>query len=208
MYSGKPGDSPDPSALNHISYGLYLVSAAEDGKDNACIVNTVSQVSHNPLTLSVNINKTGLTHDMIHRTKEMAISVLSQSTPYSVFERFGLKSGRNGDKFDGLAEHRAANQARYLCDANAVYSCRVISEIDCGTHTIFIAELTQAWKISNEPSMTYEFYYNYVKPKVAKTSKEPAHVCKICGYIYQGEVLPGDFICPLCKHGVSDFEKI
>ncbi|MCL2844933.1 MAG: flavin reductase [Chitinivibrionia bacterium] len=207
----------DAQALQKIPYGLFLISAKDGDKDNACIVNTVSQITVSPVQISVAINKDNLTHDIIKKTGELAVSVLTQAAPFGIFEHFGLSSGKNADKFGGInhswanALVRTENGLYALADyANAIIAGKVISTVDCGTHTIFIAQISQAKTLSDTPACTYQYYFDHIKPKpqpIADKNKS-GYVCKICGYIYEGDVLPPDFICPLCKHGAADFERV
>jgi len=199
----------DPMALRGISYGLYLLTAHANGKDNGCIVNTVAQVTNEPLKISVTVNKGNYTHDMIQETGVFVATVLSESAPFALYERFGLVSGKTTDKFlPSDEETRAENGVRYLTEnACAMLAGKVVGETDCGTHTIFLAELTQAKCMDSEPAVTYKYYFERIKPKPKKTSKA-GYVCKICGYVHEGDELPPDFICPLCKHGSQDFERL
>lgn len=202
-------DAIDPTALFKLSYGLFVLSAAENGKDNGCIINTASQVTDNPKQLSITVNKANLTHDMIAHTGMFNLSVLTTDAPFSLFEQFGFHSGRNTDKFEATPQApRSANGVRY-CDtaANALLSCRVVTAQDVGTHTVFIAEVTEAQVLSDAPSVTYAYYFEHIKPKPQPTKKK-GFICKICGYVHEGDTLPEDFICPICKHGVADFEPL
>ena len=191
-----------------ISYGLFVVSARTGEKDNGCIINTVQQITQEPLKLSVAINKDNFTHDMIKESGVFNISVLTESVPFEVFERFGFKSGRDTDKFDGVDyAERSENGILYLTKyTNGLISGKVIEAVDCGTHTLFVADVTEAKILSDEKSVTYQYYFDNIKPK--PEAKKKGYVCKICGYVYEGEELPGDFICPWCKHGAVDFEEI
>ena len=191
-----------------ISYGLFVVSARTGEKDNGCIINTVQQITQEPLKLSVAVNKDNLTHDMIKESGVFNISVLTESVPFEVFERFGFKSGRDTDKFDGVDyAERSENDILYLTKyTNGLISGKVIEAVDCGTHTLFVADVTEAKILSDEKSVTYQYYFDNIKPK--PEAKKKGYVCKICGYVYEGEELPGDFICPWCKHGAVDFEEI
>ena len=145
---------------------------------------------------------------MIEKTGAFNISVLTEGAPFGLFKQYGFQSGRTADKLSG-GEPRTENGIAYLSEhANAVISGKVISTVDCGTHTLFIADVTEARVLSNAPSMTYSFYFANVKPKPSALKKQTGWVCKICGYVYEGETLPADFICPLCKHGAEDFEKL
>lgn len=195
------------NTLFKLSYGLFVLTAKENGKDNGCIINTVQQVTDAPCRISIAINKGNFTHDMVLRTGEFNVSVLSQEAVFWIFQHYGFQSGRDVDKFASIPEARTANGLRYVegC-SNAVISGKVISTVDCGTHTMFIAEVTQTKDLSDAPSMTYQYYFDNVKPKPEKTD-DKKWVCKICNYVYEGDDLPADFICPWCKHGVADFEK-
>lgn len=197
----------DNSALFKLSYGLFVLTAQQDGKDNGCIINTAMQITDNPKRIQIAVNKQNLTHDMVLATGEFNVSVLSQDAVFWVFQHYGFQSGRDTDKFANLPESRAANGIRYIPGCtNAYISGKVFETVDCGTHTVFFAEVTDAKVLSDEPSMTYQYYFDHVKPKPqpAKTGK---WVCKICNYVYEGDQLPADFICPWCKHGAEDFEK-
>ena len=205
----------DAAALQKFSYGLFVLTAKEDGKDNGCIVNTAAQLTSSPQRISIAVNKANHTHDMILRTGEFNVCVLSEDVPMAVFQRFGFQSGRDCDKFDGCEGlRRSANGLYYLTGCtNAVLSGKVLQTIDCGTHTLFIADVVEAKVLSDEPSVTYAYYFAHIKPKplpAAMTSDQPQKgwVCKICGYVYEGDELPADFICPICKHGVADFERL
>ena len=200
----------DFNSLFKLSYGLFVLSAKEGSKDNGCIINTVMQITEKPLRITIGINKANHTHDMVMNTKEFNISVLTESVPFSVFEHFGFISGRDTDKFAGYDAARTANGIRYLPGhVNAVISAKVIETLDCGTHSLFLADVTQAFTLSGEPSATYQYYFDNIKPKpsLPKAAKR-GFVCKICAYVYEGDVLPEDYICPLCKHGAEDFEPL
>ena len=199
----------DNNALFKLSYGLFVLTAQENGKDNGCIINTAMQVTDVPARILVAVNKNNLTHDMIQRTGVFNLSVLSQDAVFWIFQHYGFQSGRNVDKFENIPETRTQNGLRYVdgC-SNAVISGKVISTVDCGTHTLFVADVTDAQVLSEEPSMTYQYYFDHVKPKpVVTAEKKESWVCKICGYVYEGAELPADFVCPLCKHGAEDFER-
>ena len=205
-----PAGPVDNNALFKIGYGLYVLSAKEGAKDNGCIINTVVQVTNSPNRLAVAVNKQNHTHDMILRTKVFNISVLTEDTPFSTFQRYGFASGRDTDKFAGVPEARTANGLRFVPEtANAVISGKVISTVDCGSHTLFIADVTEAHILSEDPSVTYQYYFDHIKPApAAPAGQKKGWVCKICGYVYKGEELPSDFVCPLCKHGAADFEPV
>ncbi len=201
-------DLLDPKAMHSLSYGLFVLTAKEGDKDNGCIVNTVIQVTSTPTRIIAVVNKDNYTHDMISRTGEFNVSVLTTATPFDVFKRFGFASGRDTDKFAGFDEPRSANGIKYIPQyANALMSGRVIETVDVGTHTIFIADVTESKVLSKDKSVTYEYYFANIKPK-PQPEKKKGYVCKICGYIYEGEELPEDFVCPWCKHGAADFEPL
>ena len=199
----------EPNAMFKLSYGLFVLTA-KDGKDNGCIINTVTQITDTPKRISIAVNKANHTHDQIMKTGVFNVSVLSTEATFPLFERFGFQSGRDADKFAGFdAVERSENGLYYVTEAaNAFISVKVIQTLDYGTHTVFIADVTEARVLSNVPSLTYAYYFDHVKPKPAALAEQKGWVCKICGYVYEGEVLPPDFICPLCKHGVEDFEKL
>ena len=199
----------DNSAMFDISYGLYVLSARENDRDNGCIINTVNQVTDTPKRIAIAVNKQNLTHDMVKRTGVFNISVISESAGMDVFKKFGFVSGREADKFE-IGAPRTANGLAYVAEnVNAVISANVVETIDMGTHSVFIAEVTEAKKLSDEPSATYTYYQQHIKPQPQPTLEEKkGWVCKVCGYVYEGEVLPADYVCPLCKHGPEDFEKI
>ena len=194
--------------LFKLTYGLFVLSARDGLKDNGCIINTVMQVTDTPLQIAVAVNKNNYTLEMIQKSGVFNISVLTESTPFSVFENFGFKSGKTEEKFSAFEnKKRAANDIYYITDyTNAFISAKVVDTIDCGTHMMIIAEVTQALTLSDEPSVTYDYYFKNIKPK--PEAKKKGYVCKICGYVYEGDPLPEDFICPLCKHPASDFEKL
>ena len=194
--------------LQQLSYGLFVLSAKNGDKDNACIINTAMQVTSNPEQILIAVNKANFTHDMIVSSGKFALSVLSQSADFSIFQRFGFASGRDTDKFEDVKEERTGQGLRYISGgANAVIDAAVVQTVDCGTHTIFIAEIRDMQMLSQVPSATYGYYHSHIKPrKKAENTGKKSYVCKICGYVYEGEELPADFICPICKHGAADFE--
>ena len=200
----------DMSALFKIGYGLYVITTNDGRRDNGMIVNTVSQVTNSPNRIAVCINKQNYTHHVVQQTGTMNLNCLSVEAPFSVFERFGFQSGRNVDKFDGsdFEVLRSDNGLRFLSKyINAMMSLKVESYVDLDTHGMFICTVTEARVLSDKETMTYNYYQSNVKPK-PKTEGKKGWVCKICGYVYEGEELPEDFICPLCKHGAADFEPI
>ena len=200
----------DPTAMFKLSYGLFVLTAKDGEKDNGCIINTVMQVTDVKKRIAIAVNKANYTHDMIKKTGVFNVSVLTTEAPFKLFKQFGFQSGRDTDKFaEGGAEVRTANGLRYVPEyANAVISGKVVEEHEYDTHTLFVAEVTEAAVLSNVPSVTYQYYFDHIKPQPQPTTEKTGYVCKICGYIYEGDTLPEDFICPLCKHGAADFEKL
>ena len=203
----------DPIAIQKFSYGLFVLTARSGDKDNGCIINTAAQLTSSPNRINIAVNKANFTHDMILNTGVFNISVLAENTSFDTFKRFGFASGKDTDKFEGFLENtaRSANGLLYVtAGTNAFMSAKVIEAHDYGSHTLFVAELTEAEVLRDEPSVTYAYYFEHIKPKPQPKIEEEKHgyVCKICGYVYEGETLPPDFICPLCKHGAEDFEKI
>lgn len=203
----------DPIAIQKFSYGLFVLTARSGDKDNGCIINTAAQLTSSPNRINIAVNKANFTHDMILNTGVFNISVLAEDTSFDTFKRFGFASGKDTDKFEGFLENtaRSANGLLYVtAGTNAFMSAKVIEAHDYGSHTLFVAELTEAEVLRDEPSVTYAYYFEHIKPKPQPKIEEEKHgyVCKICGYVYEGDTLPPDFICPLCKHGAEDFEKI
>ena len=201
-------DFVDPAALYHIGYGLYVVTSREGEQDNGLIVNTVTQVTNTPNRVAVTVNKLNYSCDVIARTGQLNISALDQDAPFKLFENFGFQSGKDVDKFAGFRHvQRSANGLLFLDKySNAYISCKVIQTVDLKTHMMFICDVTQCVTLSDKETMTYTYYQKHVKPQ-PETEKK-GYVCKICGYVYEGEELPEDYICPLCKHGAQDFEPI
>lgn len=203
----------DPTALFTLSYGLYVLTAREGGRDLGCIVNTVTQLTENPTRIALSVNKQNFTNEVIRRTGLFNVSVLTEAAPMDLFRHFGFQSGRDVDKFAGRTDPVSENGLRYIGGpANALISGKVEQAIDCGTHMLYIALVTEARKLSDAPSMTYAYYFANVKPKPqpkpAQEKPRRGFVCRICGYFYEGDELPPDFICPLCKHGAADFEPV
>lgn len=195
-------------ALYNISYGLYVITSNDGKKDNGMIGNTVFQITNSPAKVVVGINKTNYSHDVIKETGIMNVNCLSVDAPFSVFERFGFQSGRDTDKFASETPGRTENGLAVLTQyANAVLSLKVESYIDMDSHGMFICTVTEEKVMSDKETMTYTYYQDNVKPK-RKEEKKKGFVCKICGYVYEGETLPPDFVCPLCKHGAEDFEPL
>lgn len=209
--SAPNGANIDTTALFKLSYGLFVLTAREGKKDNGCIVNTAVQLTSSPCRIAVTVNKQNYTHGMIMRTGVFNLSVLTEEVPFKVFEHFGFQSGKNVNKFENCeSENRSGNGVLYVPKfTNAVISGAVVGEVDCGTHTMFIADVTETKILSGVPSVTYQYYFDNIKPKPEKkTEVKKGYICKICGYVYEGEPLPPDFVCPLCKHGAEDFEPI
>ena len=195
-------------ALFNIGYGLYVVTSSDGSKDNGLIVNTVSQVTNTPNRIAVTINKQNYSHHVIKQTGVMNVCCLDTSAPFSVFQTFGFQSGRTADKFAGIEELRSDNGLRFLPRyINSFMSLKVESYVDLDTHGMFICSVTEARVISDRETMTYTYYQNNVKPK-PETEGKHGFVCKVCGWIYEGDTLPDDIVCPLCKHGAADFEPI
>ena len=198
----------DLTALFRIGYGLYVVTSNDGKKDNGLIVNTVIQLTDTPNRVAVNINKANYSHHVIKQTGMLNVNCLSTEAPFSVFQQFGFQTGRSVDKFAGQTVHRSDNGLVFLDKyINAFMSLKVEDYVDLGTHGMFICSVTEARVMSNQETMTYTYYQNNVKPK-PETEGKKGFVCKVCGYIYEGDELPADYICPLCKHGAADFEPI
>ena len=206
--SPEAANKNDLTALFRIGYGLYVVTSNDGKKDNGLIVNTVTQLTDTPNRVAVNINKANYSHHIIKQTGILNVNCLSVDAPFSIFERFGFQSGRTVDKFEGITPVRSDNGLIILPKyINAAISLKVEQYVDLDTHGMFICSVTEARVMNDKETMTYTYYQNNVKPK-PDTEGKKGFVCKICGYIYEGDVLPDDFICPLCKHGVADFEPI
>ena len=198
----------DLTALFKIGYGLYVVTSNDGNKDNGLIVNTVAQVSDSPNRIAVTINKQNYSHHVIKQTGVMNVNCLDVSAPFSVFQNFGFQSGRNADKFSGIEELRSDNGLRFLPRyINSFMSLKVEEYVDLGSHGMFICSITEARVIEDKETMTYAYYHANVKPK-PETEGKKGYVCRICGWVYEGDPLPEDIVCPLCKHGAADFEPI
>ncbi|MCQ2739230.1 MAG: flavin reductase [bacterium] len=199
----------DTNALYKIVYGLYVLTAHENEKDNGCILNTVMQVTSDPCMVAIAVNKQNYTNEIISKTRKFNISTLAEGTKFDIFKRFGFQSGRDVDKFVNFYDtKRSPNGVLYITqNTNAFMSAYVKQEIDLETHTMFIGQLVEAVCLSDKPTVTYDFYQKNIKPKPENTQKKGWR-CKVCGYVYDGENLPEDYICPICKHGVADFERI
>ena len=201
-------DKNDFTALFKIGYGLYVVTSNDGEKDNGLIVNTVTQVTNSPNRIAVCINKQNYSHHVIKKTGVMNVNCLSVEAPFSVFQNYGFQSGRTADKLKDVEVLRSENGLRFLPKyINAFMSLKVEQYVDLDTHGMFICTVSEARTISNAETMTYTYYQNNVKPK-PETEGKKGFVCKVCGYVYEGDKLPDDFVCPLCKHGAADFEPV
>ena len=198
----------DPKALFNIGYGLYAVTSNDGKKDNALIVNTVTQVTDTPNRIAVTVNKGNYSHDIIKQTGIMNVNCLTVDAPFSVFEKFGFVSGKNTNKFEGIEPSRSNIGLVYLVEyINSFMSLKLEQYVDLDTHGMFICTVTEAKVISLAETMTYSYYHKNVKPKPQNKPKK-GYICKVCGYVYEGDELPEDIICPICKHGAADFEKL
>ena len=194
------------TAMFRLQYGLYCLTTNDGKKDNGCIVNTAIQVTSTPQKAAVTVSKQNYTCDIIKKTGKMNINCLSKDTPFEIFKKFGFQSGRTADKFADISLKRSANGLIILPEyANAYISVSVDREIDLGSHVMFIGSVMEADILSDVETVTYGYYQSSIKPK---PEKKKGFVCKICGYVYDGDVLPEDYICPICKHGTADFEPI
>lgn len=206
--NGDTADKNDLTALFNIGYGLYVVTSNDGKKDNGLIVNTVTQVTNTPNRIAVTINKDNYSHHVIKQTGRMNVNCISQDAPFELIENFGFRSGRNVDKFNGTEPLRSDNGLAFLQRyINSFMSLNVEQYVDLGTHGMFICSVTESRVISDVETMTYTYYQENIKPK-PQTDGKKGFVCKVCGYVYEGDELPEDFICPLCKHGAADFEPI
>ena len=196
----------DQRALWKLTYGLYLLTAQQDGRDNGCIINTAVQVAENPARVSISVIRGGLTHDMVLATGRFSLTALSVDAPFGLYQHFGMQSGRTADKFAGRADvARGANGILHLTEnACGHLECSVLQTVDLGTHTLFIAEVTEGSVLSDRPACTYAYYQSDVKRKPQPLQKK-GWICSVCGFVYEGEEVPEDFLCPLCKHGKKDF---
>ena len=200
--------------LFNIQYGLFVITTCADGRDNGCISNTVEQVTAQPNRVSMSLCKENFTTELIQRSGRFTVSIISEESDFELFKHFGFQSGRKVNKFaDCEAEHRAVNHVLYIPKyTNAYLACRVNKSIDFGTHTMFIADVLDAQVLSDKPSVTYDYYQKNIKPKPQPAEKpkdgKRRWVCKVCGYVYEGDFLPDDIECPLCKHGKEDFEEV
>ena len=200
-------------AMYNLTYGLFVLTTQADGKDTGCIINTAAQVTSSPNRISIAVNKANFTHDLILKSGRFNVSILSEQASFATFQHFGFQSGRDVDKFSGYtACARSANGLYYITEGtNAYISATVEQSIDLGSHTLFIAAVDDMEVLSAVPSTTYAYYQANIKPKPESKPAAQGKTtwrCTVCGYIYEGEDLPADFICPLCKHPAADFEKV
>ena len=199
----------EKEAMYKLTYGLFVLTTTDGEKQNGCIVNTVSMITDNPKRITVFVNKANYTEELLRKTGVFNVSVLTEKTPFDIFKQFGFASGRDTDKFANTSYPKTENGLYYIPEyANAVLSGKVIDAYDYGTHTLFVAEVTEGKVLSSDKSVSYEYYLSNIKPKPqAEKSNTEKWVCKICGYVHEGE-MPDDFICPWCKHPKEDFERI
>lgn len=196
------------SAISKISYGLYVVTTNDGVRDNGIIVNTVTQVTNTPCRIAVTIDKRNYSYETVMQTGRMNVNCLTVDAPFEVIERFGFKSGRDTNKFDKVSFKRSENSLAVLeKHINAYISLKLEEYVDIDTHGMFICSVDEAVSINNDESMTYEYYRRNVKPQPAASAKK-GFVCTVCGYVYEADVLPPDFVCPLCKHPASDFRAL
>lgn len=199
-------------AMYKLTYGLFVLTSGRDGKDSGCIINTAGQVTSEPNRISIAVNKANFTHDLVKDSGKFNLSILSEKAGFDTFRHFGFQSGREVDKFAGYTDCERSQNGLYYVTAgtNAYISATVEQAVDLGSHTLFIAAVDDMEVLSDEPSASYAYYQSSIKPKPEKPASGGKTVwrCSVCGYIYEGEELPADFTCPLCKHPASDFEKV
>ncbi|MCI8581516.1 MAG: flavin reductase [Dorea sp.] len=199
----------DKKAMFKLTYGLFVLTAREGEKDNGCIINTAVQVTTEPNRITIAVNKKNYTHDMIQRTGIFNVSILTEESKFDTYKHWGFQSGAQTDKLEGMTCPRAENGAIYIAgETNAYLSAKVVSSTDLGTHTLFLADVTGGEVLSDAESITYSYYQKYVKTAPKDAEKKKGFICSVCGYIYEGDTLPEDFICPWCKHPASDFNPL
>lgn len=199
----------DKKAMFKLTYGLFVLTAREGEKDNGCIINTAVQVTTEPNRITIAVNKKNYTHDMIMRTGIFNISMLTEQSKFDTYKHWGFQSGAQVDKLEGMVCPRAENGVVYVAgETNAYLSAKVVSSVDLGTHTLFLADVTDGEVLSDTESITYSYYQRNVKTAPKKDEKKKGFVCSVCGYVYEGDTLPEDFICPWCKHPASDFNPL
>ncbi len=199
-------------AVYNLTYGLFVLTSSVDGRDSGCIINTAGQVTSEPNRISIAVNKGNFTHDLVKKSGRFNLSILSEAASFDTFRHFGFQSGREVDKFAGYEECRRSENGLYYVTAgtNAYISASIEQSLDLGSHTLFIAGVEDMEVLSDVPSASYAYYQSSIKPKPEQPAAGGKTVwrCTVCGYVYEGEELPADFICPLCKHPASDFEKV
>lgn len=199
----------DQNAMYKLTYGLFILTAKENGRDNGCIVNTVTQVTAEPNRIMVAVNKGNLTHDMIVNTEAFNVSILSEKSKFETYKHWGFQSGRDVDKMESISYGRSENGIVFIADqTNAMISAKVVSMTDLGTHTLFLADVTDARSFNEDTSVTYAYYQKNIKQAPASVDKKKGFICTVCGYVYEGDTLPEDYICPICKHPASDFKPL
>lgn len=202
----------DKKTMYKLTYGLFVLTSSWHGKENGCIINTAAQITSQPNRISIAVNKDNLTHDLINQSGNFNISILSEDAEFDIFKHFGFQSGVSVNKFDGYAEcQRSVNGLYYITKGtNGYISATVEQKLDMGSHTLFIASVDDMEVLSSVPSASYAYYQEHIKPKPEKMSVDGKTVwrCSVCGYVYEGENLPEDYVCPICKHPASDFLKI
>lgn len=203
----------EQKVMYQLTYGLFVLTSAADGRESGCIINTAGQVTDEPNRVSITVNKSNFTHDLVRKSGKFNLSIFSEAASFDTFQHFGFQSGREVDKFAGYGEcQRSANGLYYVtAGTNGFLSATVEQIIDLGTHTLFIAGVDDMGQLSDQPSATYAYYHSHIKPQPQKSGAPEGKTvwrCRVCGYIYEGEELPEDYICPLCKHPASDFEKV
>ena len=201
----------DSKTMYRLTYGLFVLTARDGGRDSGCIINTAGQVTSTPNRISIAVNKDNFTHDLVKASGKFNISILSEEADFDLFRHFGFQSGRTVDKFDGFTDCRRSENGLYYVTrgTNGYISATVEQTLDLGSHTLFIASVDDMEVLSPAPSATYAYYQSSIKPKPEKPAQgKTTWRCTVCGYVYEGETLPPDFICPLCKHPASDFEKV
>lgn len=201
----------DKKTMYKLTYGLFVLTSASEGKDSGCIINTAGQVTSEPNRISITVNKSNFTHDLVRESGKFNISILSEAASFDTFKHFGFQSGRDVDKFADYTEcKRSANGLYYVTAGTNGYISAVIEQsVDLGSHTMFIAAVEDMEALSDVPSASYAYYQSDIKPKLEKAAAgKTVWRCTVCGYVYEGEDIPADFICPLCKHPASDFEKV
>lgn len=195
-----------------LTYGLFVLTSFQDGRDSGCIINTAVQITSEPNRISIAVNKDNFTHDLVKSSGKFNISILSENADFDTFKRFGFQSGRTVDKFENYHSCKRSENGLYYVTVgtNAYISATVEQTLDLGSHTLFIARVDDMETLSDTPSATYGYYQSNIKPKPEKpqTGGKTVWRCSICGYIYEGAELPADFVCPVCKHPSSDFEKV